>query len=59
MKSKLALIVIFIYTTAFTGDTTNAKYKSGYAFGELLPFSVMAIIFVWLIWRNYKRGKQS
>jgi hypothetical protein len=57
MKSKFTLLAIFISSFAFAGDTTSTAYRIGYAMGEFLPFVLMAIIFIWLMWRRYNKSR--
>ena len=57
MKTGLSLLTMFISTSVFAGDTTSTSYRIGYAMGEFLPFIVVAIIFIWLMWRRYNASR--
>lgn len=57
MKSKFTLLAMFISPYVFAGDTTSRAYRIGYAMGELIPFIILAIIFLWLIWKRYIKSR--
>lgn len=45
------------YIPLLNTDTTSRAYRIGYAMGEFLPFVLLAIIFIWLMWRRYNASR--
>lgn len=49
--------MLLLFFPLLNTDTTSAGYKAGYAIGELIPFMIIAAVFIWLMWKRYFSNK--